>query len=417
MLLEFHDKQNAKEPGSVHATYLLDGIPKPVTRACPINGHPRDGEDVHMQSSPFMSSAVQEEDKEEELAIPSRSVILAREEDLEPARSSLETVHSVHVYSLQPTTLQSLQTLSDCNRTVSATFNTEDPLVTGQQYGVIHNKGVRRRTARRPLGVAPSVAAVKKVEKTKPKASPKVQEDGGTGSKTGNSSSQEPTKKSEKAMLGKPLSKSSSKPPALKQEQSDIFKSFSKPKSTLKKETTDSSAVESPAPLSQESVRQEEDEQMKYDSDNDQEEDYVSENRANSKARSARSQRAEELRKMMEDDEEEVENTDKAATPDVSQDFAAIDEPSAHREPTPELAPVVSGGRRRGRRKVMKKKTIKDEEGYLVTKEEPAWESFSEDEPDSQKERAPVSSASLKGRKTGVAKPGQGNIMSFFGKK
>ncbi|KAL9015371.1 MAG: hypothetical protein Q9173_000015 [Seirophora scorigena] len=78
---------------------------------------------------------------------------------------------------------------------------------------------------------------------------------------------------------------------------------------------------------------------------------------------------------------------------------------------------ATTGGRRRGRRKVMKKKMLKDEEGYLVTKEEPAWESFSEDEPP-PKEVAPISAASsaAKGKKA-AGKPGQGNIMSFFGKK
>ena len=115
------------------------------------------------------------------------------------------------------------------------------------------------------------------------------------------------------------------------------------------------------------------------------------------------------------------------------------------KEPSPEPAVTVTGGRRRGRRKIMKKKTIKDEEGYLglcpsrqallrlshsntnllsylVTKEEPAWESFSEDEPGPTKERTPASTAAsassmaAKGKKTG-GKPAQGNIMSFFGKK
>ena len=84
----------------------------------------------------------------------------------------------------------------------------------------------------------------------------------------------------------------------------------------------------------------------------------------------------------------------------------------------------------------MRKKTIKDVEGYLgsysltiqakvnantvheVTKEEPAWESFSEDEPPLPEEKTPASTASssAKSKKPG-GKPGQGNIMSFFGKK
>lgn len=62
-----------------------------------------------------------------------------------------------------------------------------------------------------------------------------------------------------------------------------------------------------------------------------------------------------------------------------------------------------------------------------VTREEPAWESFSEDEPPPKKVKAsPLSSVnkpSTGGAKksagggTGGGKPGQGNIMSFFGKK
>lgn len=53
----------------------------------------------------------------------------------------------------------------------------------------------------------------------------------------------------------------------------------------------------------------------------------------------------------------------------------------------------------------------------IVTKEEPAWESFSEDEPP-PKEATPASttSSAAKGKK-GAGKRGQGNIASFFGKK
>jgi DNA polymerase delta subunit 3 len=55
----------------------------------------------------------------------------------------------------------------------------------------------------------------------------------------------------------------------------------------------------------------------------------------------------------------------------------------------------------------------------LVTIEEPAWESFSEDEPapPSVKARPPLSSTSGPKGKKMPDKKGQGNIMSFFGKK
>lgn len=70
----------------------------------------------------------------------------------------------------------------------------------------------------------------------------------------------------------------------------------------------------------------------------------------------------------------------------------------------------------------MKKKTTKDAEGYLVTKEEAVWESFSEDEePPKQARPAVNAGAAIKKDKGGgqqqQGKKGQGNIMSFFGKK
>lgn len=65
----------------------------------------------------------------------------------------------------------------------------------------------------------------------------------------------------------------------------------------------------------------------------------------------------------------------------------------------------------------MKKITYKDEEGFLVTKEEPAWESFSEDEQAPISKPKSHSSTNLKSKKGVGGKPVQGNIMSFFGKK
>ena len=53
----------------------------------------------------------------------------------------------------------------------------------------------------------------------------------------------------------------------------------------------------------------------------------------------------------------------------------------------------------------------------IVTKEEPAWESFSEDEPPPTKERTPFSTGGSSRTKKQATKPGQGNIMTFFGKK
>ena len=81
MLYDFHQRQTLKKPGSVHATYLVDGIPT-ITKAHSANGQAGDGEDAYMQSSPVMSSSLPQEETEE-YSIPSKSIVLAREEDLQ----------------------------------------------------------------------------------------------------------------------------------------------------------------------------------------------------------------------------------------------------------------------------------------------------------------------------------------------
>lgn len=149
--------------------------------------------------------------------------------------------------------------------------------------------------------------------------------------------------------------------------------------------------------------------------------------------RKARLEREQQLRKMMEEEENGTVETDSmclahsdafADEPMPDNDVAPpeeLDPPeepaAAEPEPEPEPQVTVAGGRRRGRRRIMKKKTFKDADGYLVTKEEPAWESFSEEEPQPKKAKtaAPPTTAATKGKKSG--KPGQGNIMSFFAKK
>lgn len=56
---------------------------------------------------------------------------------------------------------------------------------------------------------------------------------------------------------------------------------------------------------------------------------------------------------------------------------------------------------------------------YTVTREEPAWESFSEDEPAPKKLKGPPAATFNGGTKAARkgGRPGQGNIMSFFAKK
>ena len=60
------------------------------------------------------------------------------------------------------------------------------------------------------------------------------------------------------------------------------------------------------------------------------------------------------------------ERTDKADPVSAEDHSMPIDAPERSTAPAPEEPTVtVSNGRRRGKRKVMKKKTMKDSEGYL----------------------------------------------------
>ena len=71
----------SKKPGSMNATYLLDGVPR-APKESSMNGYQQDGEDAHVQSSPYMSSSTSHREDQEEAA-PSRSIILTKEEDLQ----------------------------------------------------------------------------------------------------------------------------------------------------------------------------------------------------------------------------------------------------------------------------------------------------------------------------------------------
>jgi len=81
MLYEFHHLQNAKKPGTVHATYLVSGTKRAEEQEAS-SGVQKDGEDEYMQSSPFMSSSMPQPDQDtEETSV--LSITLVREEDLE----------------------------------------------------------------------------------------------------------------------------------------------------------------------------------------------------------------------------------------------------------------------------------------------------------------------------------------------
>ena len=122
---------------------------------------------------------------------------------------------------------------------------------------------------------------------------------------------------------------------------------------------------------------------MKEASEDEQPEDFAFKANTTRPSSKSRSQREEELRKMMEEDdgesalphvcvpqltftdedeEDDIDMKDPSDEPPKPEPKA---EPPKAASPEPQTKVTVSGGRRRGRRRVMKKKTVKDAEGYL----------------------------------------------------
>lgn len=82
MLYDFHRQQNARRAGSVHATYILSGTAS-LQRTLDVSANdPADGEDIHMQSSPFMSSSMPHQDEEDDVPLL-KLITLVREDHLE----------------------------------------------------------------------------------------------------------------------------------------------------------------------------------------------------------------------------------------------------------------------------------------------------------------------------------------------
>jgi DNA polymerase delta subunit 3 len=413
MLYDFYDSQSKRKPGSVYATYLVAGTKKVEQKQNGVNGH---DEDVHMPSSPppFSSSMLEPSQQSEPEAMPVRIITLVREESLEAIKAEYDTITSLHIYSVSPVRLQDLVELTDIGRGIYIDiFVKQDPLIHNKDYGIIQNPNAKRRHGKRP-NIAP--ASAPKLQPTKP--APGKKED------------IKPAAKSD----SRPSSRdSTSKPPALKKSGSSILSAFSKSQPPKSKTNSQDKDVEM-----SDDEGEDEDEALFLDNNT-----HQPAKKRGSDAKKEREDKAAKLRKLMDDDDEEVSAAPKVedeakkagnlATdrPDEEEDGEGVtwSDSDTEKKVKPEEKVKDEGSKRkRGKHKVMKKKTMKDEDGYLVTKEEAVWESFSESEEEDTIKKAvkaafpskPLAQQSQKsaGGK-GPAKKGTGkaDIMSFFGKK
>lgn len=354
MLYDFHHKQNTKKPGTVHATYLLTGIRRVPTSSQTNGVHSQDDEDIPMQSSPPLpsSSAAEPHDSTPGSSII-RSILLVKEEHLAQAKSTFDSISSIHIYSLECNGLSDMQTLTECNRQIDANYASEDPLQAWKQYGTIQNANVKRRTGR---GAAPPPPPAPIEKNAQAKLAP---------SATTAKAKEAEMKAEVKPAAPPPEKKGSSttsfpKPVQAKRENSDIFKSFSKAKPP---------AAASPVPADPDPKG--DDDLMTGFSDDEGVDDEELEKEVGEAAKTllpagkSKKEREAELQAMMEqeDDVDEAMEDVAATTPDA----AAVEAPSKVEEEAeePKETVTIENGRRRGKRRIMKKKTVKDEDGYL----------------------------------------------------
>ncbi|VUC20159.1 unnamed protein product [Clonostachys rosea] len=414
MLYDYHTYQNGIKAESIHATYVVYGTKTQSSTA-------GDG-DVEMSSSMPEHEPLSE-------TVPTTTLTLVRQENLEAALAEYQEVVSIHVYSLAPGPQRDVSLLYDVAKSLSEFSSKEDPLTAGEKYGTIRNLNVRRRdrqarpkpgsSTSQPTKAQPAKAQPAKAQpvvpiKAEPAASKKPSpfEVAAAAAKLKKqpSSQTPPSSETPASSAGKPA-------PALKRGGSGgIMQSFAKTKPPKPK----------PEP------KKEEDTEMALSDDGEADDEDIAKEKAEYKdsdaVRKSRKQREEELRRMMEEDDEEEKSEEDPA--DEEMEEAPEPEPEPEEEPKakeeekePTEITTTSNGRRRGRRKVMKKERVMDEQGYLVTIQKPGWESFSEDEAPPPKKPATASSvsstpASSAGKaKKPTGKGAQGNIMSFFAKK
>ncbi|KAI1134796.1 DNA polymerase subunit Cdc27 [Hypoxylon sp. FL0543] len=399
MLYEFHKWQNDKRPMSLHATYLVYGTKKAVQKT-----EEEDG-DVEMTDSQNSDSHIPFSDE-----VPTYTLSLVKEEQLQDVLAEYEEVTSIHVYSLAPHPLKDLQLLADTARQVLTLSTSGDVPAASKVFGSIANPNVRRRERRapvsRPVASAPASTAAPKQEakpanvKEEPKMAPQASVKGST-SATGKKSAGVASLKRQGSSggIGQMFAKAAAKPkkPAAKATGSGA-----------------SSAAATPA---------EEDQKMAMSDDGEDDAVPISESKDESaSARQSRKDRQAELRRMMEEsDEEESEKPESPAEEPMEEDPPPPEpEPEPKADEPAEIVSSTGGGRRRGRRRVTRKKQVMDDKGYLVTIQEQGWESFSEDEappPAPKQKPQPLKSEPAVRSKKGAATKGQGNIMSFFSKK
>lgn len=340
MLYDFHAYQNAQKAGSIHATYLVYGKKAHGTN---------EDEDVEMGSSQS------EYDDEDEVSTTTLSIV--REENLEDVLSEYEEVTSIHIYSLSPQRQKDLTLLAGLSKSLLE-YQTEDYTKAALKYGTITNSQVRRRPRTLKPPVPPSAKPIKVQPAVKPEEVAKAAK---SLVKPGTAI----TAAAPVTNVKQDLPEHPKKPAPVKRGGSGgLAAAFAKAAAMPSKPK--------PAPKKEENA-------MALSDDGEADDNDIAPARKPAKTSTNVAQEAEEtrksrkdreaaLRKMMEesdDDEEEANEEDADEEMEEALEPEPESEPVQEKEEPAEVVSSTGDGRRRGKRRVMKKKRILDDQGYM----------------------------------------------------
>lgn len=312
---------------------------------------------------------------------------------MKATKALFDSIESIHIYSLAPHPMKDLQQITSTALEVRNIEALEDPLAAGSTYGTINNSQCRRRKVKRPPAPAAVVttgarpkstvlptsikdeakAAKSEVKESKQQATTskdffaKNKSSGGSVVAT----LRKETSSVDAGGAGDASSKESTPapaaPPALKKEKSSLFKAFAKakPKAPDARKTP---KVEDLAGMSDdEDVGEDKD---LFDKEKPQDEALLE------SGRQKRKEREDALRKMMDESDDDEVPAAAQAEPTQEEDSDAMDVETENEKPavstqedTTDITPVSGAptGRRRGRKRVLKKRTVTDDDGYLGT--------------------------------------------------
>ncbi|KAA8895187.1 DNA polymerase subunit Cdc27 [Sphaerosporella brunnea] len=386
----------AAHPGKVLATYMLTGLRAEKTD----QASDRDeDDDIVMSSTSEPAQLV-------------KTVVVVPEEKLSATKATFARLDSIAVYSVQPAKPNDPELLSVASQELLSEYWSEDPKVMGATYGVISNAESKKRTTGARLVRAPAAAPPRSITAT-PAESKKPEKKPATNT-LASAFAKPPAKKKESPTTASPEPTPKSKPEEKK--KTPPAEKAKKPtqSSTAKKAQKDFFSNWSAKAKDKKPAQPEPEPVSKMDTDSEDEAPapvaaHISKNlEMAEKARAVKAAKKAELEAMMDLSDSEPE-PEKESTPEEVKE----ESPPPSTQPPPRA-------KRRAKRKVTKKVTTQDEEGYLVTKMESVWESYSEGEeepPPLAKKPTLVAVKKEPAAKKKGRQAGQKGIMSFFQKK